>query len=74
MYTFKAVVGTFWIRTAPGGASWQLGIGDEILGKYGTPEAAAEQVQCRSTGYVPWDRRNTPSELPNLDEWKHDEM
>lgn len=54
MWIYRTPIGTFWIRPQAGGR-WVLGIEDEALGSYHSPEAAASDVADRATGWSEWD-------------------
>jgi hypothetical protein len=60
VYSFKAAVGTFWIRPERD-KSWSLCIGGgdiiEVLGYYESPFDAADDVHMQRTGWDEWDRR-----------------
>jgi hypothetical protein len=61
VYSFKAVVGTFWIRQEQD-KSWSLSIGDEgiieVLGYYDSAFDAADSVYAKTTGWEEWDGRS----------------
>jgi hypothetical protein len=71
MWRYQTPVGTFWIR--PRGRVFVLGIGDEDLGSYHSPQAAADDVFTRVTGYDPWDSSDVldGEEPTDLSEWSH---
>jgi hypothetical protein len=56
MFYYKTRVGTFWIKPQPqSNGRWCLGINDEVLGSYASPELAAGDVFAHATGYWEWD-------------------
>ncbi len=62
--------GTFWIRP-DGSGRITLGVDDEALGSYATPEQAADDVYCCATGYHPWDAQGTVNAPVDLSEWDY---
>lgn len=70
LYHCKTKAGVFWIAPQPGspGRFW-LGIGDVPLGSYHTPEAAADDVHCQSTGWNEWDMLGLVSFPTELADW-----
>jgi hypothetical protein len=71
VYYYRSSVGTFWIRPEPGSPSQvQLGVGDEVLGCYHSPEAAADDVYTQHTGYYAWDSLPSVTDPTDLSEWQ----
>ena len=72
MYSYRTKFGTFFIRAHPRLAGrWLLQIGDETLGSYHSPLAAADDVYCQATGYYEWDTmRPSPLQPTDLSEWQ----
>lgn len=69
-YYFRSRVGLFWIRRLAGNPEYfTLGIADEALGAYLSPEGAADDVYVGSTGHYAWDVRNDPRAPTDLGEW-----
>jgi hypothetical protein len=71
VYYYRSRVGTFWIRpqsSNPGRV--QLGVGDEILGSYHSPQAAADDVYTQHTGFDAWDSLPSVTEPTDLSEWQ----
>ena len=59
MWHCKTDIGVFWIRFDPRTRSrFLLGIGEEPLGWYYSPEAAADVVFLQETGWSEWDSRS----------------
>ena len=55
-YYFRSHVGVFWIRRLAANPEYfTLGIDDEALGAYRSPEGAPDDVYVGSTGHCPWD-------------------
>jgi hypothetical protein len=70
-YYFRSAVGIFWIRPRPGNAGrFILGIGEDALGSYASPRAAADDVYTGATGFYAWDSRNDPRAPRDLSEWE----
>jgi hypothetical protein len=61
-------VGVFWIRANRDGRV-TLGIGDEALGNFATPNLAAGDVHSHMTGYYPWDRLTTYDTPDDISDW-----
>jgi len=69
-YYFRSEVGIFSIRPQDGvAARFLLSIGDEPLGSYRSPQAAADDVYGGVTGHYAWDVRNDPHAPTDLSEW-----
>lgn len=72
LFWFKSAVGTFWIAPHhgyPGRVS--LGIGDDSLGSFASPEQAADDVYLHSIGLDAWDLRKSRQGDPcDLSEWQ----
>ena len=63
MFYYNSPVGTFWIKPRSDGRHI-LGIGDEALGSYHSPAAAADDVARHVTGHYPWDSLDGTTEGP----------
>lgn len=62
--------GVFWIRFDPrGGGRFLLGVDDEELNLYYSPEAAADDVFMQATGWPAWDSLEPPKKPESLDDW-----
>jgi hypothetical protein len=62
--------GVFWIRFDPSTRTrFLLGIGDEPLGWYYSPEAAADDVFLQKTGWSEWDSLAAATKPKDLSEW-----
>jgi len=72
VYSFKAAVGTFWIRQERD-KSWSLSIGDEgiieVLGYYDSAFDAADSVHMQCTGWEEWDGRSDNDAPATLLAW-----
>ncbi len=69
-YTYRTRVGTFCIRPQPNSPGrWWLCIGDDALGSYHSPEAAADDVYTQSTGHFEWDSLPPVEDPTDLSEW-----
>lgn len=73
-YHFNTRFGTFWIRPQPGSPGrWLLGLDEESLGSYASPELAADDVYMQATGHLEWDISESPVDAPaDLGEWERD--
>lgn len=71
-WTYKTNVGTFWIKPNRNNM-FTLGIDDEALGSFSTPENAASDVYSCATGYWPWDKRLITIHPEDLSEWHRHE-
>ncbi len=70
MWTCETEIGTFWIRFDPRTRTrFLLGIGQEPLGWYYSPEAAADDVFLQKTGWLPWDSLAATVKPTNLSLW-----
>ena len=67
-WTYKTDVGTFWIQPNSNGR-FTLGIDNDALGSFSTPEGAADDVYMCATGYYPWDKKLSVLEPTDLTEW-----
>jgi len=66
----RTELGVFWIRFDPRTRTrFLLGVGDEPLGWYFSPEAAADVVFLQDTGWVEWDRHPSVTRPNSLEEW-----
>ena len=54
-YLYNTDIGTFEIRKI-GHERYQLWIEEEMLGEYGSPEEAADDVASFNTDYPEWDK------------------
>ena len=54
-YRFQSPVGLVWVRPQPGTDRYRLGIETEPIGSYHSPEAAADDVANRASGWRPLD-------------------
>ena len=75
MWHLKTKLGTFWIiptkLDSTPVTSCQLGIDDDPLGEYDSPEQAVSEVHARNTGYLKWDTQ-TKIRIPEaLSAWRH---
>jgi len=71
LFHYRTRVGTFWIAQQPGGRGrFLLGIGDEALGSYHSPAAAADDVYCQATGCYEWDALGPVTSPTDLSEWR----
>lgn len=70
-WTCRTHAGLFWIEPAPR-KGWRLGIDDEPLGWYETPDQAAGDVYLQSTGCFEWDDGPTPDSPADLGDWQKD--
>jgi len=69
VFIFRNPAGLFSIRPQQG--RWGLWIGDELLGSYHRPEAAADDVYTQHTGWDAWDDKEPDgSEPTDLSEWQ----
>lgn len=69
MWLFRSKVGTFKIALHNNGR-FGLWIGDELLGSYHSPHAAADDVYMYATGHWPWDQQMMVLEPCDLGEWQ----
>jgi len=70
MWILPTPKGTFWIRFVPCGPGFfLLGIDGRELGPYRLPEAAADDVAFRKTGYEEWDTTDAPPVREGLSDW-----
>lgn len=69
MWFYKSKVGTFKIIPGSNGR-YLLYIGDENLGSYHSPDAAADDVYMCATGHYPWDKQLTVTSPTDLGEWQ----
>ncbi|MCJ7765668.1 MAG: hypothetical protein MUP09_06980 [Thiovulaceae bacterium] len=69
-YSYNAGIGTFEIREVAH-ATYELWIGEELLGSYESAEFAAQDVANFNTDYPEWDRfKNELENFPSaLSEW-----
>jgi len=66
----RTELGVFWIRFDPRTRTrFLLGVGDEPLGWYYSPEAAADVVFLQDTGWVEWDHHPSVTRPNSLEEW-----
>jgi hypothetical protein len=66
-WAYRTPVGMFWIKPRDDGR-YVLGIGDDALGSYHSPMAAADDVASHVTGYYEWDCRGDMHPV-DLSEW-----
>lgn len=71
-WAYKTNVGTFWIKLDRDNR-FTLGVGDEALGSYISPEQAADDVFLCVTGHWPWDKQFTVLNPTDLSEWTRHE-
>lgn len=69
MWLFRSNVGVFKIVCQPDGR-YALYIDDDFLDAYVGPEAAADDVMMRYTGYAPWDNQFTITGPYGLNAWE----
>lgn len=70
MWYHQTEIGVFWIRFDPSTRTrFLLGIGDEPLGWYYSPEAAADDVFLQKTGWSEWDSLAAATKPNDLSEW-----
>ena len=70
MWHCETEVGVFCIRYDPRTRTrFLLAIGDEPLGWYHSPEAAADDVFLQKTGWQEWDSLVPPTKPKNLADW-----
>ena len=69
LFLYRTRFGTFSIRPGHDGR-WMLALGDEALGSYHSPAAAAEDVFMCATGHYGWDSQGTVNEPESLVEWE----
>lgn len=68
LWTYKTDVGRFWIKQERDNR-FTLGINDNALGSYISPEQAADDVYMCATGHWPWDKKLNVSDPVDLSEW-----
>lgn len=72
-YFFPTDVGTFWIRPDPAFPGRVcLGVDEEAIGSYPSPEAAADDFRGRHTGWPAWDSRPDLRAPMDLTGWGHE--
>ncbi len=70
MWTYQTEIGVLWIRFDPRTRTrFLLGIDDEPLGWYYSPEAAADDVFLQKTGWSEWDSLSSPVKPKDLTDW-----
>jgi hypothetical protein len=69
-YRFRSPVGTLWIKPQRNSDRFWLGINDERVGSYHSPEAAADDVYTQHTGWRPWDSASGLQKPRDLTEWE----
>jgi hypothetical protein len=69
VWVYKSKRGSFSIRRLQNGR-FGLYVGDEMLGSYHTPEAAADDVFMCVTGHDPWDNQLTVDYPADLGDWQ----
>jgi len=70
MWLYETDVGVFWIRFSPRGRGrFLLGIGDEELGAYLSPEAAVDDVYLQKSGWPEWDLHPQSRKPEDLSQW-----
>jgi hypothetical protein len=70
MWHCETAIGVFWIRfDARTRSRFLLGIGEEPLGWYYSPEAAADVVFLQETGWSEWDSRHDLVKPLDLGDW-----
>lgn len=68
MYVYESPVGAFTIQEVQG--RFVLQLGGEVLGRYASPNAAANDVYLQSTGSFEWDGAALPADAPTgISEW-----
>ena len=74
MWHYRTSSGVFWIRFSPQGrGTFLLGMDDEELGAYFSPEAAADDVFMQKTGWEPWDCSEQPDRPVSISEWQRED-
>lgn len=69
VFVFRSAYGMFVIK--PHNGRWGLWCGDELLGSYHRPEAAADDVYTQHTGCDGWDDKEPDGTEPmDLSEWE----
>jgi hypothetical protein len=70
MWQYRTEIGVFWIRFDPRTRTrFVLGIEEEPLGWYYSPEAAADDVFLQKTGCSEWDLLAATSKPTDLSQW-----
>jgi len=70
MWCCETGIGTFWIRFDPRTRTrFLLGIDQEPLGWYYSPEAAADDVFLQNPGWPQWDSLSATIRPKSLSEW-----
>ncbi|HQN18920.1 MAG TPA: hypothetical protein PKV86_07270 [Syntrophobacteraceae bacterium] len=70
MWTYQTEIGVLCIRFDPRTRTrFLLGIDDEPLGWYYSPEAAADDVFLQKTGWSEWDSLSSPVKPKDLTDW-----
>jgi hypothetical protein len=68
-YIYRSRVGVFFIVPNNQGG-WWLGVDDERLGHFLSPQAAADAVYMQATGHYDWDCFPSVSGPTDLSEWE----
>lgn len=69
VFVFRSPFGLFIIK--PHNNRWGLWCGDDLLGSYHRPEAAADDVYMQATGHYDWDGKKTDGTEPmDLSDWE----
>ena len=69
LFKHETEIGTFWMHAEPAGRM-QLGIDRQKLKTYRSPNAAAQAVKDRSTGWPAWDKATDVPAPFSLRKWK----
>ena len=70
MWFYETDTGVFWIRFDPCDMrGFVLGIGEEVLGSYYSPEAAVDDVYMQKSGFPEWDDNPDAVRPPDLSGW-----
>jgi hypothetical protein len=70
VFHYVSPVGVLWIKPQPGTDRVALGIDEEPLGSYHTPQAAADDVYTQHTGSHAWDSLTNVRLPRDLSEWE----
>lgn len=71
MWYIHTKQGTFWIiEPDMGQSTYTLGIGEDFIAEYPSPEQAVESVQHQETGYEAWDCAEKVKIPGTLASWK----
>jgi len=73
MWHLKTRQGTFWIIPAENKKGVWLGVDDQPLGHYDSPDAAFHDVHDQQTGFYAWDVNHKIKPPESLTEWEEGE-